>query len=171
MNLTEKFPLFIIFLLILIISANYLGKLFPSKFRYLLDSNIYVKYIFIFLIIIFFVVLESPVQYIHLNHIMNDSIIFFIFFIILVKIYYIIFIIVLILLFVMYLIFVKKTELERENEKKYEKTIDNLEYINLIILITVFILVFIGLFYNIYLKKQKYKNKFKIITFLFSNDI
>ena len=94
-DLIERFPLFIIFLLVLIISANFLGKMFPSKFRNLLDNNIYIKYLFIFLIIIFFVVLESPIEYIHLDHIIIDSVIFFIFFILLIKVYYKIFTVVL----------------------------------------------------------------------------
>jgi hypothetical protein len=82
----------------------------------------------------------------------------------------------------MYLLFVKKneykndfkiknekSEVESEDIKKYEKNIDILQNINMIILIIIFILVIIGLLYNIYLKKQKYKNKFNIITFLFSH--
>ena len=81
------------------------------------------------------------------------------------------FIIVLVLLCIMYLIFVKKTELERENDPKYEKKIDNLEYINLIILIFVFIFFIFGLFYNIYINKLKYKNKFNFFKFLFKNEV
>ena len=168
-NLSERFPIFIIFLLILIISANFLGKLFPPKLRYLLTNNIFIKHLFSFLIIIFFVVLESPIKYTNLEKVILESIFFYIFFIFLVKTYYIIFFIVLILLCFMYLLFVKKVELESENNIKNEKTIDHLELINLIMLIIIFILVFIGVLYNIYLNKLKYKNKFRFLTFLFSN--
>lgn len=48
-------PVYPIFILLLIISANYLADLFPCRLRELLENNIYVKHLFGYLTLLFFV--------------------------------------------------------------------------------------------------------------------
>jgi hypothetical protein len=94
MNISNNFPIFTIFLLILILSGDFIKDILPIKFRQLLDKNMYFKHLFAFLLIIFFVVLDSPVKNIKTIKIILESLYFYIFFVLLIKTDYIIFIII-----------------------------------------------------------------------------
>ena len=49
-----------LFALLVIISGNFLGDLFPKQVRNILDKNIYMKHIFAFMTLVFFVFLTMP---------------------------------------------------------------------------------------------------------------
>ena len=52
-------PIWNIFVLFLIIAANYIGELFPCRIQNLLNSNIYLKHVIAFLTLLFFVVITD----------------------------------------------------------------------------------------------------------------
>jgi hypothetical protein len=49
-----------LFALLVIISGNFLGDLFPKQVRNILDNNVYMKHIFAFMTLVFFVFLTMP---------------------------------------------------------------------------------------------------------------
>lgn len=55
----KTFPVYVIFLLLMNISANYTGELFPCQIQSMLNSNIYLKHIIAWLTLLFFVVLDK----------------------------------------------------------------------------------------------------------------
>lgn len=68
----KKFAFYPVFLLIMIISANFLAEIFPCRFQELLSSNNYTKHIFGYLTLVFFVSLnidelKTSVQDLFLN--------------------------------------------------------------------------------------------------------
>lgn len=171
MNSTEfqqNVPLFTVFILILIISANTLLPLFPCKFQLLLRDNMLMKHSFAFITMVFFVVLTAPLD--DKKNIILKSILLYIFFVLVTKTDYIFFIIILILLTISYLVFLYKTD-KKTNENKTDDELvvyDNYLYglYFLIIILTVFgILLYMGE------KKIEYNRKFKYFYFFFGKPI
>jgi hypothetical protein len=164
----EKIPIYTIFILILIISANFLAQIFPCKIQKILNCNMYVKHIFSFLTLMFFVILSAPIGgSMRVNDILMKAFILYIFFIILTKTNYIIFMIIIILLGTLYLIILKINELKESNnndKNELEEKLNNIyNYISYIILI----LLIIGFLMYMGEKKYEYKNKFEYRKFIF----
>lgn len=167
MNSTEfqqNVPLFTVFILILIISANTLLPLFPCKFQLLLRDNMLMKHLFAFITMVFFVVLTAPLD--DKKNIILKSILLYIFFVLVTKTDYIFFIIILILLTISYLLVLYKTD-KKTNENKTDDELviyDNYLYVLyfLIIILTVFgVLLYMGE------KKIEYRRKFKYSHFFY----
>jgi hypothetical protein len=163
----EKIPIYTIFILILIISANYLAQIFPCKIQKILSCNMYLKHIFSFLTLMFFVILSAPIGgSMRVNDILMKALILYIFFIILTKTNHIIFIIIIILLGILYIIVLKINELKEEkinNNELGEKLNNIYNYISYIILI----LLIIGFLMYMGEKKYEYKSKFEYRKFIF----
>ncbi len=170
----DKIPVYAIFVLMLIISANFLKELFPCKFQHSLEHNIYLKHLFGFLTLLFFVVLTAPLDEKPFDNIFIKSVGIYIWFVLFLRTTYPVFIILLIIFALMYIVVLKKTyykELfgKKENIEK-EKMVDDLnlyDSINHYLLIFAALLTIIG--FIIYLGEIKYslKNKkFNLLEFI-----
>jgi hypothetical protein len=175
-NIAINVPIFTIFVLILIISANFLAQLFPCRFQHELNNNMYLKHFFAFLTMIFFVVLSSPIKNKKLKVIVIQSIFLYITFLFLIKTDYRIFIILLLLLSLSYMFVLKKVELEAEKDefkenqeklKEIDNQIKNVDFYNFVTMIVIVVLIIIGFLSYLGQKKIEYKNNFDFNKFLF----
>jgi len=175
-NIATNVPIFTIFVLILIISANFLAQLFPCRFQHELNNNMYLKHFFSFLTMVFFVVLSSPIKNKKIKVIVVQSIFLYIAFLFLIKTDYRIFILLLVLLSVSYLFVLKKVELEADKEefkenqeklKELDDEIKNVDFYNFVTMIFIVIFVIIGFLSYLGQKKIEYKNNFDFNKFLF----
>jgi chromate transport protein ChrA len=116
----QKIPLYSIFILILVISSNYITSLIPCKIHDILENNIYMKHFLCLLTMIFFVVLTtSSLKDKSLTEIIKKSLILYFIFLLLIKNNHRFFIVNIILLGILYLISLKKNHLLNifQNEK------------------------------------------------------
>jgi hypothetical protein len=164
----KDIPLFTVFILILIISANTLLPLFPCKFQSLLRDNMLMKHLFAFITMIFFVVLSAPID--DKKNIFFKAMLLYVFFVFVTKTNYIFFIIILILLAFSYLTILHKND-KKQNENKTDNELIIYDNSLFILYILIIILTFIGLFIYMGEKKIEYKNKFKYFTFFFGKPV
>lgn len=167
-------PVYPIFILLLIISANYLAELFPCRLRYLLENNIYVKHLFGYLTLLFFVSITLNDIGSNVHELISNSFILYLYFILLTKNNKYFFIIICIILAFIYLAHIEVKLLNEkknktENEKYFLEIYDkrknklNLEIILHYILILLLVL---GTLTYMGEKKVEYKDKFNYLTFL-----
>jgi hypothetical protein len=179
----EKLPLFTIFLLILIISANSLLCLFPCRFQKLLLDNIVVKHVFAFFIMSFSIILLSPVEHDRsVIHIFSKTIFLYIIFVLITKCNEYFFFLIIGLLGISYLVviekmnqkevYMKNSKLNNEDEDriifhKIEKKLEIYNEIITVIYVCIILFTICGLL--IYMGKKKYKhgNKFNYFSFFF----
>jgi hypothetical protein len=157
-------PFHAIFVFFLIIAGNYLGELFPCKVQKLLVENVFLKHLFAFLTLLFFVVLVDPVHTQTFNGTFITSIILYIMFLFLINTNVLFFLISIITLAVMYVLTLKKKDYSSEENNDSIAWIDQMNYILSIFFIissVVGCLVYMGE------KKIEYKNKFDYLTFIF----
>ncbi len=179
----DKMPIYTIFVLILIISANFLAQLFPCRLQKLLNENIYIKHLFSFLTLLFFVVLTAPLDDKSLGNIFNKSLILYVWFILMMRTDPYIFIILLLVIAIIYILVLKENELKanienlnKESKEKdnNEKNIENLnnqinyiQNINQKLLYVTIILTIFGFILYMGEKKCEYKKDFCYIKFIF----
>ena len=163
----DFYPLFI---LIMMISSNFLAEIFPCRFQELLSSNNYIKHLFGYLTLVFFVSLNINNLNTNIVDLFKKSLMLYIGFMILTKTNKNVFLVILILLGLLYIIHLKKTlELsnkEDHNNKEHKKYIDTLDnYINII---KTSIVGLLGIGFLLYLgeKKYEYGKNFNYLTFL-----
>jgi hypothetical protein len=162
-------PLYNIFILVLIISANWMAALYPCRFRTLLTNNMYFRHLFGFFTMMFFVVLSNSEYLSNLGLIFYNSIMLYIFFIMMLRTPLMVFISILGLLLISYLLNMKKKEINSdisidENGKSIQ--VKNIDAFDNIINIASFTLLIFGFIVYLGQKKMEYKNKFNYITFL-----
>ena len=160
-------PIWNIFVLFLIIAANYIGELFPCRIQNLLNSNIYLKHVIAFLTLLFFVVITDSTYNYKANETFIISIKLYIIFIILVKNNREFF---LFNLFILGLVYIMKLKL-----KDYENNIDDdndllykrLKIVEKIIFYLFFVVLITGFLIYMGEKKIEYKDKFRYNIFIF----
>ena len=156
-----------IFILILIISANYLGQLFPCRFQNHLNNNMILKHVFGFFTLVFFVSFDIN-TFNSFTHLFKRSAYLYLYFILLTKNDMRFFTIIFILLGIMYMLSIK-----RKFNEKYPEDIDPngitndkikmyTEYLHLITIV----LTILG--FTVYLgsKKHEFRKEFNLMTFL-----
>ena len=111
-------------ILSLLMSANYLGELFPCKVQSVFSKNMIVKHILGFLSLMFFVVLTRPNLYTSSNFV-YVSLLLYGFFMFLSKLNYIIWFIVFGIFAILYISHVYLTQIEEENQINRSKIGDN----------------------------------------------
>lgn len=189
------FPFYTIFILVLIISANFLAQLFPCRFQRALQDNMYLKHLFGLLTLNFFVLLSLPEFSTSLYECIKSSSILYLFFMIITKTDATIFYIILLLLGISYLIQLNIDILDKKIEKdntviddhtentvisnskvseqtltQENKTINDIDfYRNVTYYLNLAIIVFTMFGFTSYLgeKKYEYKTKFNYLNFLF----
>ena len=170
----ESLPIYNISILLLIISGNYLGELFPCRLQKSLSANIYLKHILGYLTIVFFVSLNDKLVGSSLDKLFVNSLILYIIFMLAIKSNITFLYITMALLMTIYIINLKidilinngningningNNDLQQINRLTKAKTI--LKYL-ILCTITIGFLLYLGE------KKIEYKSKFNYITFLF----
>ena len=177
--LEEKIaPVYSIFILFLIIAANYIGELFPCRIQDLLASNIYLKHFVAFLTLLFFVVLTDPYQEYRFTKIFTDSIKLYFLFLIFINTNRYFFIISLIIAGLLYIsVLIKKDyttkkkmfEEEQNSEEliRINKFIENTNMVSNTLFIIFIILLIVGFIIYMGEKKIEYEDKFNYLTFIF----
>jgi hypothetical protein len=176
----DKIPVYTIFVLILIISANFLAQLFPCRLQKLLNNNIYIKHLFSFLTLLFFVVLTAPLDDKSLQNIFYKSLTLYVWFILIMRTDPYIFILLLLVIAFIYILVLKENELKADVENENKQKNSNQEKINKInqeitfikninqkLLYTSIILTIIGFLLYMGEKKCEYKKDFCYLTFIF----
>ena len=171
-NFVVDSNLFCIFILFLIISANFLAETFPCRLQNVLRNNMLVKHMFGLFTMIFFVVLTSGIKNKNILNILNNAVILYIIFILITKCQIHVFFLIILMLGITYIINIVK---EQENENNKEESnenkdsiYDNVTYI-LYILIMSFIIVGVLLYMGE--KKIEYNKDFNYITFFIGNSV
>ena len=167
MNIIEfqkNVPLFTVFILILIISANTLLPLFPCKFQSLLRDNMIMKHLFAFITMIFFVVLSAPLD--DKTNIFFKAILLYIFFVLVTKTNYKFFIAILILLATSYMTTLVKND-KKQNENKKEEELTMYDQFLFILYVVIICLTFLGMLIYMGEKKIEYKKNFSYVDFFF----
>ena len=167
-NVLNTTPIWNIFVLFLIIAANYLGELFPCRIQNLLLSNIYLKHIIAFLTLSFFVILTDSTSNYKSNEIFQISLTLYVIFIVLARNNQESFMINLIILGILYIIKLQLSDYEKNvDEKKDEIFYERLLVFEKILSFTFYILLICGFLIYMGEKKIEYKNNFNFITFFF----
>jgi hypothetical protein len=175
-NYLDKVPIYSLFILILIISANFLAQLFPCRLQKVLNNNIYIKHIFAFLTLVFFVVLTVPLDDKSLNNIFQKSFIIYIWFLLIMKTDKYFFLSLLLIIAIIYILVLQQNEYNKllenkdithQNKLLYTEKLNNITYINNKLFIITVILTFIGFLLYMGEKKCEYKYKFNYLKFIF----
>ena len=169
-----------LFMFILIISGSFLGEIFPCKLRKELTNNMYLKHLFGFFTMIFFVVISSPDAEDDdasgspksiMDTILSSSILYTMF-ILITKIPLTIFYIIFVLLGGTYLMSLHKqnlvTNMTKPNQPNKNDSLAELKRYDQFITYTyiaIFIILFFGVISYARKKKMEYKGKFDYITF------
>jgi uncharacterized membrane protein len=168
--ITEKIPIYSVFLLVLIISGSFIVELFPCRLQRLFTENIYLKHLCAYFTLVFFLVITSPIK--SKKYIFVKSIFVYIFFVLITKVHQNFFLIILFLLAISYTLALQKKDIElnhKENINEEEITKNNkiVDNVIFVIYIIVFILTIIGILIYIGEKKIEFKEKFSYSYFLF----
>jgi len=163
-----------LFIFILIISGNFLAELFPCRFQKDLTDIIVLKHFFGFLTLLFFVVLQTPLETFALTSAVKSSGILYILFLLLINSHHTTFIVSMVLLSVSYLLTLKMKEnnvtnadYDKEDQLKILTSNDTLKYIQSQLNNFVVFIVIIGFLSYLGSKKSEYKGKFSYFTFIF----
>ena len=153
-----------IFLFMIIIFGDYIGKMFPCGFQKLFDRNIYCKYILAFFILFIAIILSSKTLAENKNVLLLFGItcILYIWFLFMTKMNVYFFISLIIILFILYgyIQYYDTNKLENKDKKKYN-------IITLIFFILAIVITVIGFLLYYGEKKYEYKKMFSWNTFFF----
>ena len=181
--ISSKLPVQNIFILLLIISGNYIGELFPCRIQDLLSKNVFIKHFIGLLTLIFFVNLTDTNLNLKFIELILSSLLLYFLFLLLINNEKNCFLFVTIILGTMYLLQLYKTDILNSNkiddineinkidDENLQKSIINKLHIIDIFQKILFLIFLISLImgFIVYLgqKKIEYKNKFDYLIFLF----
>tara|TARA_B100001540_G_scaffold34150_1_gene30097 strand:- start:1473 stop:2048 length:576 start_codon:yes stop_codon:yes gene_type:complete len=174
MQYFDNIPYEAFFAIYLIIACNFIGEVFGCKFRQLLQNNMLIKHLFAFLTLMFLVVFISfdIDNYNKLLLAIFYSVILYIWFVLTTKTHIIITIIIITIFFAMYIIDIRIKKLKSLNDINNTKLINDLVFINNILLIIAAIITIFGVVIYFFLKKKEMnyrKIKFSYYTFFLGN--
>jgi len=111
-SIQDHFPVYSVFLLILIISGAPLFELFSCKIRHLFQHNILFVHLISYLTLVFFIVITIPIREKHILKIIPKSVFLYAFFLGLIKTAFPYFISILGIIMVIYVLVLYKSELQ-----------------------------------------------------------
>jgi hypothetical protein len=167
--LFQSIPIYNVFTMILIISANWMAALYPCRFRTLLTNNMYIRHLFGFFTMIFFVVLSNKALIPNLKLTFFYAITLYTFFLLMLRTPLMIFLCILFLLLVCYILNMKKEEIVADpsiEDKLKAKQVQNIEYINNATTAITCVFLLFGVTVYLGQKKIEYKSKFNYTIFL-----
>jgi hypothetical protein len=162
-NTIESTPLHALFVFFLIISANFLGQLYPCKIQRVFSDNVYLKHFLGLLTLVFFVVLIDTSTHKTLETTIITSIGLYILFLILMNTNVLFFLISIIALAILYLFHLK----ENETQKSTNDTIYNAKIWKPILYSVFGISTLLGFVIYMGEKKIEYGKQFDYTTFVF----
>jgi len=154
-----------IFILYLIISANFLAQLFPCKLRYLLSNNMIVKHVFSVMTLLFFVVSANTTT--SFSTLIKNTLILYIWFMLTTKMHSVCVVIFLIVSGFYYILQLYKNKKIVSSEEISNDTMQNIEYLQRILFISLIVLTIIGVILYVIDKKNEYGENFTLFNFLF----
>ena len=173
-SINDNVPIYCIFTFFLLICADSTSNLFPCQLRRVLDNNLILKHMMVYLTITFLIVLLENIPDKNLYKIFSVSFYLYVIFILISKTEYGFFVPILIITAIIYILFLKREELNKQAETASKKEKEELEKkhdiiikLNNLLIIVIFILTIIGFFVYMGRKKFEYKNNFNYLTFIF----
>jgi hypothetical protein len=146
--------------------------LFPCRFQRDLTDIIVLKHCFGFLTLLFFVVIQTPLEIFNLADAFKHSVILYILFLLLKNSHHITFIASMVLLAVSYLLTLKIKEnnvvkQDTKDQLKLQITNDTLLQIQSYLHVFIIIIIILGFLSYLGSKKSEYNGKFNYFTFIF----
>jgi len=169
-------PVESLFIFLLIISGNFLAELFPCRFQKDLTDIIALKHTFGFLTLLFFVVLQTPLETFNLIDAFKNSCGLYLMFLLLINSHHVTFIASMVLLTVSYILTLKikenNTLIESDEDRVTILNANNdIKRIQKYIHISIGFVIVFGFISYLGSKKSEYKNKFSYFTFIFGKTI
>ena len=166
-----------IFLMMIAISGEYIGKMFPCGFQKLFENNIYSKYILAFFILFVSIILskEELIKDHNIFFVFGISLLLYVWLICMTKMNVYFFISLIIILFVLftYVQYSQNDKMEEKNKIEdnqiKEKNKKTYNIITLILFILSIVITVIGFLLYYGEKKYEYKNLFSWKIFIFDN--
>lgn len=152
----SEVPLYMVFVLYLIISSNFLAQLFPCRLQYMLNNSMFAKHVIGYMTLLFFVVLSSGDKY-STTEALVYSLLIYSLFLISTRMTFSYFVAFITLSAVLYIINLYEKELGAHPK---------LNMVRSIIQVFVIVLLFLGFFFYYIEKQIEYKNNFSIMTFM-----
>jgi small-conductance mechanosensitive channel len=144
----EDFPIYSVFLLILLISGGFLTDIFPHRLRNVINNNLQLKHLFAFMILLFFIVLSDTGNTTNSDNFFQlfyKSILLYIFFILLIKIEPRFFVAIIILLIITYIITIRLTNIEKAQTQNTMIEYNILSIVSNVLFVCIISLLVIGL--------------------------
>jgi hypothetical protein len=170
-DIFDNLHLHAIFLLILIISSNFLTEMFTCDVRDFCNSNVYIKNLFAFLSMIFFVVLATPDVEINFQNIMLRPFLLYLGFMIITKVNVTFFVIIFIYLFIIYLLHLKKRQIQTNankpgGKKPSAKQVLMYTHLDIFLNVSFMLIVLVGVLVHIGEKKIELGDRFSLLKFI-----
>ena len=173
-SINDKLPVYCIFTFFLLICADSTSSLFPCHLRRVLDNNLFLKHMMVYLSITFLIVLLENIPDKSLHKIFTVSFYLYVLFIFISKTEYVFFVPILIITAIIYVLYLKREELKKheesaskEEKEKIEKKYQMIIKVNNVLIGGILLLTVIGFLVYMGRKKYEYKNKFDYLTFIF----
>lgn len=157
----KEVPLYMVFILYLVISSNFLAQLFSCRLQFLLNNSMLAKHLLGYMTLLFFIVIASNDTTYTANSALMDSLWIYLIFVISTRMsfpYLILFLFLASILYIIHLYETKQTIIINQNQR-LETSKKILQYAMMIVLM-------IGFVFYLMEKRLEYKHKFYWTTFL-----
>lgn len=161
MNYLLKIPAEAVFVMILIVSANFLAETFPCKIQSLLHNSMLTKHFFGFMTMMFFVVIALPNASTNVLTIFFQSVMLYIIFICVSKTHSSVFILLMFAFGIQYILDLIRKDLKSKNNEQLKNKIKYIDTITFIFKIFSFVLIIFGLLAYMGEKKLEYTKNFR----------
>lgn len=163
----KEIPFYMVFVLYLVISSNFLAQLFSCRLQYLLNNSMLAKHILGYMTLLFFIVLASNENYTATRALADSFLLYFIF-LCSTRMSFHSFIVFLFLTAILYIIQLYQTKKDGKDDDTLQRKLETfkkiVQYTMLIVLVAGFLLYWLE-------KKIEYKNKFSFSTFMLGKPV
>lgn len=151
-----------LFLLFLVVSGNYIGQLLPCRLQRSFTSNMYLKHLIAFMILLFVIEIDSD-NYETLSELLLNTFIVYLIFLFMSRLNSTFFLMFIISIIIIYILSVYRDKLAKEDKSNVNKMLGVLYYISGGILL-------VGTIISYRRKMVKYGKDFSNLTFLFGDE-
>lgn len=159
----KEVPLYMVFVLYLIISSNFLAQLFSCKLQYMLNNSMIAKHFLGYMTLLFFVVLSSGDTHSTSMALLYSLLVYVIFWFS-TRIAFEYFVVFLFLSASLYIIHLYQKESGEQTNRRLEITREVIQWFMIVVLVVGFVFYWME-------KKIEYKNKFSIATFILGKPV
>lgn len=157
----NELPLYMVFILYLVISSNFLAQLFSCRLQYILNNSMMIKHILGYMTLLFFIVLVSG-ENLTTNTVLINSLVIYIIFVMSTRMVFNYFVVFIFMSLVLYIVHLYQT---KNPEKKQLNTV------KLIMQYAILVVLVIGFIFYLVEKKMEYKEKFSYLTFILGKPV